>query len=98
RNRALGVLLPDDMLVERGDDGLGSKCLGHFFLLSPPACGRGRGRACQLEREANRPSPNPSRKREGDYTVSTVTRSLVKTQTSAAIAMARRAISSASSS
>ena len=62
----------------------------------PPPPGWGGGGGGGGIAEAGRPTPNPSRKREGSYTVSSVTWSLVKTQTSAATAIARRAIFSGS--
>src|SRR5690606_33940945 len=66
RDRALGLGLADDVLVERGDDRLGGQLVVHGIPES--------------------------------QMVSTVTRSLVKTQISAATAMALRAMDSASSS
>src|SRR5690606_24605772 len=85
-DRPLGLGLADDMRVERGDDRLGGECVFHFHL-SPS---RQEGPSC---------SPPVGRKKSRHASiVSTVTRSLVKTQTSAATCMARRAIRSASSS
>jgi len=76
----LGIVLADDMRIERSNNGFGSKGFGH----------------------GNRPA-GPFASADGVRSAarqisSSVTRSLVKTQTSAATCMARRAIFSASSS